>query len=119
MKIAGREVTHLRFADDIDLLGGSREELANLTTRLDAAARKYGMDITAEKSKTMVASRTTTNAATVEGSDIKIKVGEVELEAVKTFIYLGSTINKEITSENVIKKRLAIATNQLADLHRI
>ena len=104
VKIAGREVTNLRFADDIDLLGGSREELADLTTRLDTAARKYGMEISAEKSKTMVTSRTTTNAATVEGSDIKIKVGEVELEAVKTFIYLGSTINEEITSENEIKK---------------
>ena len=77
------------------------------------------MEISAEKSKTMVTSRTTTNAATEEGPDIKIKVGEVELEAVKTFIYLGSTINEEITSENEIKKRLAIATNQLAKLHRI
>ena len=104
VKIAGREVKNLRFADDIDLLGGSREELADLTTRLDTAARKYGMEISVEKSKTMVTSRTTTNAATVEGSDIKINVGEVELEAVKTFIYLGSTINEEIKSENEIKK---------------
>ena len=40
VKITGREVKNLRFADDIDLLGGSREELADLTTRLDTAARK-------------------------------------------------------------------------------
>ena len=36
VKIAGREVTNLRFADDIDLLAGSREELADLTSRLDS-----------------------------------------------------------------------------------
>ena len=37
----------------------------------------------------------------------------------KTFSYLGSTINKEISSENEIKKRLAISTSQLAKLNRI
>ena len=114
VKIAGREATNLRFADDIDLLAGSREELADLTSRLDSTAKKYGMEISAEKSKTMVTSRTTAG-----GSDVKIKVGEAELEAVKTFGYLCSTISEEITSENEIKKRLAISTNQLAKLNRI
>ena len=39
VKIAGREVTTLRFADDIDLLAGSREELADPTSRLDSTAK--------------------------------------------------------------------------------
>ena len=95
VKIAGREVTTLRFADDIDLLAGSREELAGLASRLDSTVQKYGMEISAEKSKTMVTSRTTT-----EVSDVKIKVGEAALNAVKTFSHLVSTINEEITSEN-------------------
>ena len=114
VKIAGREVKNLRFANDIDLLAGSREELADLTSKLDSTAKKYGTEISAEKGKTMVTSRTT-----AKGSDVKIKVGKAKLEGVKTFSYLGSTINEEITSENEIKKRLVVSNNQLAKLNRI
>ena len=49
VKIAGIEEKNLRFADDIDLLAGSREELADLTSRLDSTAKKYGMEISAGK----------------------------------------------------------------------
>eukprot|EP00794_Sanderia_malayensis_P013174 gene13174-biopygen10501 len=72
------------------------------------------MEISSEKSKTMVTSR-----ATKEEVNVNVKVGEVELETVKTFCYLGSIINENVTSEIEIKKRLALATNQLAKLSRI
>eukprot|EP00794_Sanderia_malayensis_P009660 gene9660-biopygen7980 len=111
VKVAGQEINNLRFADDIALVAGSKEELANLTTRLDTVSRKYGMEISAEKSKIMVTSR---NDGSVTAADAQIKVGDVELEEVKSFQYLGSTLNESVTSETEIKKRLAIATNQLA-----
>ena len=41
----GRTITNLRFADDIDVLAGEEEELANLVERLDKASRAYGMVI--------------------------------------------------------------------------
>ena len=40
-------VSNLRFADDIDLLGGSEDELQQLTERLDETAAGYGMEISA------------------------------------------------------------------------
>ena len=58
VKIAGRDITNLRFADDIDLIAGTKTELFELTTALDTVSRKYGMKMSAENSKTMVTSRT-------------------------------------------------------------
>eukprot|EP00794_Sanderia_malayensis_P009858 gene9858-biopygen8121 len=116
VKVAGREINNLRFADNIDLVAGSKEELANLPTRLDTVSRKYGMEISAEKSKIMVTSR---NDGSVTAADAQIKFGDVELEEVTSFQYLGFTLNESVTSETEIKKRLAIATNQLAKLTRV
>ena len=55
--------------------------MAQLTTRLDTTAKKYGMEISAEKSKTLVTSRIEAE----ENNVTKIKVGGTELEEVKTF----------------------------------
>ena len=50
VSIAGRTITNLRFADDIDGLAGSEQELAQLVERLDQTSNKtYGMEINAEK----------------------------------------------------------------------
>ena len=38
VSIVGRTITSLRFADDIDVLAGEEEELANLVERLDKAS---------------------------------------------------------------------------------
>ena len=47
VSIAGRTITNLRFADDIDGLAGEEEELANLVEHLDKASTAYGMEISA------------------------------------------------------------------------
>ena len=53
VRIGGRTITNVRFADDIDGLTGEEEELANLVERLDKASTAYGMEISAEKNKLM------------------------------------------------------------------
>ena len=53
VSIAGRTITNLRFADDIDGLAGDEEELANLVERLYKASTAYGMEISADKTKLM------------------------------------------------------------------
>jgi len=114
VSVAGQKVSNLRFADDIDLIAGNSEELSNITERLDSITRKYGMEISSEKSKIMVTSRQNS-----EESDTDIKVGGERLSTVETFKYLGSTLNENMTSQNEITTRLAIATSQLAKLSNI
>ena len=84
VSIGGRTITNLRFADDIDVLAGEEEELANLVERLVKASTAYGMEISAEKTKLM------TN--TTSGINTEIKVNGQRLETVTSFKYLDSVI---------------------------
>ena len=52
VRIRGRTITNLRFADDIDGLAGEGK-LAKLVECLDKASTAYGMEISAEKTKLM------------------------------------------------------------------
>ena len=53
VRIGGRTINNLCFADDIDGLAGEEEELAKLVERLDKASTAYGMEISAERTKVM------------------------------------------------------------------
>ena len=46
-------MSNLRFADGIDLMGGSNKELQDLTNRLTQSSRAYGMEVSSKKSKVM------------------------------------------------------------------
>ena len=54
VSIGGQPLFNLRFADDIDLLGGSEEELQQSIERLEKTAVGYGMEISSHKSKILV-----------------------------------------------------------------
>ena len=53
VSIGGRKITNLRFADDIDGLAGTEEELRNLVRNLDEKCEAAGMEISAKKTKLM------------------------------------------------------------------
>ena len=112
ISIGGRNLSNLRFADDIDLIAGSNDELQTLTNKLSSSASRYGMQISAEKSKIMINS----NKRNLH-SNIKL-YGE-KLEEVEQFIYLGATITKDGSSDSEIKIRLAQATSAMVRLTTI
>ena len=109
--IGGRIISNLRFADDIDLMGGNNDELQELTDRLSNSAREYGMEISSEKSKVMVNSGGNTT--------VQISMNGQQLEEVMAFKYLGATLTKDGRSTAEIKIRLAIATASMAKLNKI
>ena len=53
VSIGGRNITNLRFADDIDGLAGNARELKDLVQSLNTSCTRYGMEISAEKTKLM------------------------------------------------------------------
>ena len=67
ISIGSRNITNLRFADDIDALAGEERELEALVESLDKTCRRYKMGISAEKTKLM------TNSANGIQREIKIK----------------------------------------------
>jgi len=96
VSIGGRIITNLRFADDIDGLAGNEQELANLVYNLDKTSSRYGMEISAEKTKLM------TNSA--QPITTKIKVSGKELEVVDHFKYLGALISEEGSKTEILTR---------------
>ena len=56
ISIGGRPICNQRFADDIDLMGGSSSELQDLTSGLEDRVTAYGMEVSTEKSKFVISS---------------------------------------------------------------
>ena len=111
ISIGGRPVCNLRFADDIDLMGGSNTELQDLTNRLVTRASAYGMEVSTEKSKVMVNSTTNISANITMNGD--------PLEEVTSFKYLGATLSKDGTCTAEIRIRINSATAAMARLNRV
>ena len=87
VSIGGRTITNLLFADDIDALAGKEDELVKLINHLDTTSTKYGMEISAEKTKLM-----TNNT---KGISLDVRIGDQKLETVQSFKYLGSVVTDE------------------------
>ena len=109
--IGGRPLCNLRFADDIDLIAGSNQELQDLTERLTTRATAHGMEVSSEKSKVMVNSN--------EDKKANIVMNGERLEEVEKFKYLGAYIAKDGHSSAEVKTRLAMAASSMARLQQI
>ena len=110
ISIGGRKISNLRFADDIDLIAGSNTELQDPTNRLVESSKAHGMEISQEKSKTMVNSK---------NKCAKIYMDGILLEDVKIFKYLGATLKSDGASGNELRIRIATATSAILRLNII
>ena len=106
----GRNVTNLRFADDIDALAEEEQELEALVESLDKTCTRYMMEISAGKIKLM------TNSA--NGIQREIKVKGQKLGTVTSFKYLGAVVS-DGGSKPEFLSRIAQATAALTKLKLI
>ena len=56
IKIAGRNVSNLRYADDITLMAESKEELKSLLMKVKDESEKVGLKLNIQKSRIMASS---------------------------------------------------------------
>ena len=54
VKVGGRTVTNLRYADDVALLSGCAEELQELLNRIREASGERGLKLNVDKTKVML-----------------------------------------------------------------
>ena len=106
VSIGGRNVTNLRFADDIDALAEEEQELE----ALDKICTRCKMEISAEKTKLM------TNSA--NGIQREIKVKGQKLGTVTSFKYLEAVVSDDGFKPEVLS-RIAQATAALTKLKPI
>ena len=81
IKIAGRNINHLRYTDDITLMAESKEELKSLLMKVKEESEKFGLKLNIRKAKIMASSPITSWQID----------GEI-METVTDFIFLASRI---------------------------
>ena len=105
IKIAGRNINKLRYADDTTLLAESEEELKSLMMKVKEESEKVGLKLNIEKTKIMAYSLTT--SWEIDGETV---------ETVSDFILGGSKITTDGGCSHEIKRRLLLGRKVMTNL---
>ena len=93
IKIAGRNINNLRYADDTTLTAESEEELKSLLMTVKEESEKVGLKLNIQKTKIMASGPTT--SWEIDGKTV---------ETVSDFIFLGSKITADGACSHEIKR---------------
>ena len=108
IKIAGRNINHLRYADDTTLMAESEEELKSLLMRVKEESEKVCLNPNIQKTKIMASSPII--SWQTDGETVKI-VGD--------FILGGSKITADGDCSHEIKRRLLLGRKVMTNLDSI
>ena len=105
IKIAGRNINNLRYADDTTLMAESEEELKSLLMRVKEESEKVGLKLNIQKTKIMASGPNTS--------------WEIDGETVSDFIFLGSKITADDDCSHEIKRHLLLGRKVMTNLDSI
>ena len=108
IKIAGRNISHLRYADDTTLMAQSEEELKSLLMQVKEESEKVALKLNIQKTKIMASGPITS--------------WEIDRETVETasdFIFLGSKITVDGDCSHEIKRCLLLGRKVMTNLDSI
>ena len=97
IKIAGRNINHLRYADDTTLMAESKEELKSLLMKVKVESEKVGLKLNIQKTKIMAS-----------GPITSWEINGETVETVADFIFLGSKIMADGDCSHEIEKCLLL-----------
>ena len=109
IRIAGRNISNLRYADDTILMAESEEERTSLLINVRQESEKAGLKLSIQKSIYLMASGTIT-AWQIDGGKV---------EAVTEFIFLGSKITEDSDCSHEIKGRLLLGRKAVTEIDSI
>ena len=108
IKIAGRNINNLRYADDTTLIVESNQDLRNLLMRVKEESEKAGLQLNIQKMKIMASSPI-----------ISWQIDGKTMETVTDFIFLGSQITADCDCSHEIKRCLLIERKAMTNLDSI
>ena len=108
IKIAGRTINNLRYADDTILMAASEEELKGLLMKVKEESEKVGLKLNIQKTKIMTSSPIT--SWEIDGETV---------ETVSDFIFGGSQIIADGDCSHEIKRRLLLGRKAMTNLDSI
>ena len=105
IKIAGKNVNNLRYADDTTLMAENEEELKSLLMKVKEESEKVGLKLNIQKTKIMASS--------------PITLWQIDGETVADFIFLGSKITADGDCSHEIKRCLLLGRTVITNLDSI
>ena len=108
IKIAGRNINHLRYADDTILMAESEVELKSLLMKVKEESEKVGLKLNIQKTKIMVS-----------GPIISWEIDGETVETVSDFIFGGSKVTADGDCSHEIKRRLVLGRKVMINLNSI
>ena len=105
IKIAGKNVNNLRYADDTTLMAENEEELKSLLMKVKEESEKVGLKLNIQKTKIMASSPITS--------------WQIDGETVADFIFLGSKITADGDCSHEIKRCLLLGRTVITNLDSI
>ena len=104
LKIAGRNINNLRYADDTTLKTESEEELKSLLMKVRVESEKVGLKLNIQKTKIMASDPIT--SWELDGETV---------ETVSAFSFLGSKITADGDCSHEIKRHLLLGRNVMTN----
>ena len=108
IKIAGRNINNLKYADDTTLIAESEKELKSLLMKVKEESEKAGLKLNSQKTKIMVS-----------GPITSWKIDGETVETVSDFIFLGSKIIADGDCSREIKRQLLLGRKAMPNLDSI
>ena len=108
IKIAGRDINNLRYADDTTLMAESEEELKSLLMKVKVESEKAGFKLNIQKTKIMIS-----------GPIISWQIEGEKVETVTDFIFLASKITADGDCSHEIKRCLLLGRKVMTNLGSI
>ena len=97
IKIAGRNINNLRYADDTTYMAESEEELKSLLMKVKEESEKVGLKLNIQKTNIMA-----------HGPITSWQIDGETMETVRDFIFLGSKITADGNCSHEIKRCLLL-----------
>ena len=108
IKIAGRNINNLRYADNITLKAESKEELKSLLMKMEEESEKVGLKLNIQKTKIMAS-----------GPISSWQIDGETMETVTDFILLGSKVTADSDCSHEITRRLLLGRKVMTNLDSI
>ena len=110
IRIGGRTIWNLRYADDTTLIADTKINLTKLLVSVREHSANAGLHLNLTKTKVMTTGPT---------DDFSVSVDGHEIEVVDSFRFLGSTITSDSRCEKDIRRRISLGKSAVRKLEKV
>uniref|UniRef100_A0A8D8V3E1 Craniofacial development protein 2 n=1 Tax=Cacopsylla melanoneura TaxID=428564 RepID=A0A8D8V3E1_9HEMI len=115
IKINGKFINNLRYADDTVILAGTLHHLQRIMEKLNVKCNKYGLMMNVKKTKFMVLTKKQDIA---QNNTLKLTINNQIIERVHSYKYLGTWIHSDGNRTKEIRCRIENARSSFCNMRK-